>query len=722
MTSIQVIDYNNYHVLFFTPTKCPLIPHCDYPTLLVLTFFFKACRLLGTMDESKTKSSKRRLSISETAGGAGQGNEDGREAKRVSAQSGPAARRPPNPLDAKSNAAALQKTPTASSSVDKGLVLPFTVGGYGGFYDKRGGCLLFTKQMVTVRYRDCQTEITIPVNLLKHCYWIQGWEETGFCSRVHALQLTLKTRDMTRVSRGDSSTLLFLYEPKDFPIAQSAVNLLGDTPIKAPGSLEEFRRLLVLKCPDKPRTSDAANNDQTINRQQALKSTLSAQLNTPERQHPFSQQQKPKETLPESAPVRILPPSLRQETKPIDTPPLHTPSSNKTSSLLPSSSTTTSSSSSSMPSSTHTAKSTFSSSDVSYPSPFPVFTPTSDSLAHITLSPTKQAPVTTNADSRLESQTLLVFPPHGPNAVSITPSDVLRLKDGEFLNDTIVDFYLRYLYSQLEIEHPELAQATHIFNTYFFNRLVSKDKHGKQLGHSGVRKWTAKIDLFTKKYIVVPVNEDFHWYLAIICNVDKLIGSNSTATEPSETRVRSSNRSPLSSTSPVILLFDSLSNMHKSTLRYLREYIIDEARERKHVELSPYSLRGFHAKVPQQSNFSDCGVYTLHYVELFLSSPSQILSDILDRPTLASNRRHQKSFNDFWNVKRISSRRDEMKNLIKTLSKEWLASKEQTRRTSTGDEPPSATNGNSSSRSSEPTSNDHDTSKEDDDDDDLTVL
>ena len=32
-----------------------------------------------------------------------------------------------------------------------------------------------------------------------------------------------------------------------------------------------------------------------------------------------------------------------------------------------------------------------------------------------------------------------------------------------------------------------------------------------------VRKWSKSIDLFSKDYIIVPINEHQHWYLAIIC-------------------------------------------------------------------------------------------------------------------------------------------------------------------------------------------------------------
>eukprot|EP00043_Microstomoeca_roanoka_P012997 m.126838 g.126838 ORF g.126838 m.126838 type:complete len:109 (-) comp15644_c1_seq3:66-392(-) len=32
-----------------------------------------------------------------------------------------------------------------------------------------------------------------------------------------------------------------------------------------------------------------------------------------------------------------------------------------------------------------------------------------------------------------------------------------------------------------------------------------------------VRRWTKKVNLLQKDFLVVPINEDCHWYVAIIC-------------------------------------------------------------------------------------------------------------------------------------------------------------------------------------------------------------
>ena len=34
-----------------------------------------------------------------------------------------------------------------------------------------------------------------------------------------------------------------------------------------------------------------------------------------------------------------------------------------------------------------------------------------------------------------------------------------------------------------------------------------------------MRKWTAHVDLFSKDFIVLPVNQSLHWSLVIMCNM-----------------------------------------------------------------------------------------------------------------------------------------------------------------------------------------------------------
>lgn len=99
----------------------------------------------------------------------------------------------------------------------------------------------------------------------------------------------------------------------------------------------------------------------------------------------------------------------------------------------------------------------------------------------------------------------LLFPFHGPKRTNVDHEDLKRLQKKEFLNDNIINFYLRYLEEQLKAKNPSLADEFHFFNTFFYERLTMKGDKARNL--DGVLKWTAKTDLFKKSYVIVPINE-----------------------------------------------------------------------------------------------------------------------------------------------------------------------------------------------------------------------
>ncbi|KAG9236696.1 hypothetical protein BJ875DRAFT_209111 [Amylocarpus encephaloides] len=105
---------------------------------------------------------------------------------------------------------------------------------------------------------------------------------------------------------------------------------------------------------------------------------------------------------------------------------------------------------------------------------------------------------------------------------TVDKGDIRRLDDGEFLNDSLISFYLRYLENSLQQRNPDLAERVYFQNSHFYESLKGK---GGSINYAKVQRWTRKVDLFSKDYIVVPVNENYHWYVAIICNAPLLLGN-----------------------------------------------------------------------------------------------------------------------------------------------------------------------------------------------------
>ncbi|XP_025070596.1 sentrin-specific protease 7 isoform X2 [Alligator sinensis] len=121
-------------------------------------------------------------------------------------------------------------------------------------------------------------------------------------------------------------------------------------------------------------------------------------------------------------------------------------------------------------------------------------------------------------------ENLIVYPPPpAKGGLGVTKEDLKCLEYGEFLNDVIIDFYLKYLLLEKAPKH--LAERSHVFSSFFYKCLTRREKNSEkdpklsaaQRRHRRVKTWTRRINIFTKDYIFVPVNEESHWYLAVIC-------------------------------------------------------------------------------------------------------------------------------------------------------------------------------------------------------------
>lgn len=265
----------------------------------------------------------------------------------------------------------------------------------------------------------------------------------------------------------------------------------------------------------------------------------------------------------------------------------------------------------------------------------------------------------------------LVYPSTGRNRATVHREDIHRLDEGAFLNDSLVFCYLRYLQVEMERERPDIAKRIYFMNTYFFETL--RKGRGGLINYEGVKSWTSKVDIFSYDYIVVPVNEEAHWYLAVVCNPRVLIeGSQDTddgvvlldsreqaRREPlASPKTRRKNETGLHSSPPFltrspqargkgqagsarkvdskefrIITLDSLGAPHSKTCQMLRKYLVEEAKSRKNLDALELDRKiGLTAKnIPGQENFCDCGVFLLGYAQHFLEDPDGFVETILQR-------------------------------------------------------------------------------------------
>ncbi|KAG2179821.1 hypothetical protein INT43_003604 [Umbelopsis isabellina] len=303
------------------------------------------------------------------------------------------------------------------------------------------------------------------------------------------------------------------------------------------------------------------------------------------------------------------------------------------------------------------------------------------------------SPETTPPKQIDSDEILFVYPFTGYGGITVSKADEARLDDGEFLNDSIIDFYMKWILDQLQSRNPELAGQVHIFNSFFYKRLTQRNPNASKSDslYERVKKWTSKINLFDKTYVFIPINENWHWYLAVICNLNQMVPSpkvvqqpstvplllsteDETSSEPDSsepialhtpspmdvdeaTSVEARTSSPrtrstptgirtvklrsdkstadneASVNSPWIFLLDSLGNRHPKALQCLQQYLQAEAKERMGFDIEQDGCKPIsqYGKVPRQRNYCDCGVYLLHYVELFLSDPQKYLTLLAER-------------------------------------------------------------------------------------------
>lgn len=298
---------------------------------------------------------------------------------------------------------------------------------------------------------------------------------------------------------------------------------------------------------------------------------------------------------------------------------------------------------------------------------------------------------------------------------TINATDIERLDEGQFLNDEIISFYAKYLHKGLEARNEQVAKKVYVFSSFFWEKLRSS-------GYDGVKGWTTKVDVTSFDYIVVPINQSAHWYLAIICNPGALLpraestgqdgdaGNSAAAGEkdrdqvfvegetsskiervtsslahisfdeqqvdgsvaidldnpkatPSTKKSKSTKKGPgprkYHPKDPRVIVLDSLDGAHTNVATTLKTYLKNEIKHRKDVDIELPQQFGMAAKdIPFQNNFTDCGVYLLGYLEEFMKGPHEFTKKILQHESRD------------WDVN-ASAMRNRIRNVIFDLQAEY---------------------------------------------------
>jgi len=210
------------------------------------------------------------------------------------------------------------------------------------------------------------------------------------------------------------------------------------------------------------------------------------------------------------------------------------------------------------------------------------------------------------------------------HGITITQQDKDRTNSDEFLNDSLIDLDLKILQQTGEIEQQNQC---HFFGSHFYTKLERRTKETRSRNdfkavHDDLKRWTTNVRLFEKRWIFVPINAHTHWSLAVIHNPAAAVKSALLE------------ETPLKS---CIIHMDSM-NLHRSQPIYenLTKYLVEEYRVQNGAgcavsEFSSNDIPLVSPKVPQQNNYSDCGVFLLKYAEyIFLHCDTDIRQKDID--------------------------------------------------------------------------------------------
>lgn len=273
-------------------------------------------------------------------------------------------------------------------------------------------------------------------------------------------------------------------------------------------------------------------------------------------------------------------------------------------------------------------------------------------------------------------------------STDISLADFKRLDDGEYLNDTLINFFLKLMMEKWATQ--EFASETYIFNTFFFERLMQRDEKGVG-GYNNVKKWTSKVDLLKMKNIIIPIHSKMHWFVAVIYNLPALLKpkvqsdsqerdeekeSMPSIMDSPEVRVLRHGAFPVNSTptrntrskltinveeEPLIVIFDSLkTNRHTFVYRALKDYIVALAKDKLDLKVDKECIRAKVANVPQQTNHCDCGVYLIHYMERFMVDPNQSIALAISSATELKDAASK----SFWLVDDMENKREHLRKSI----------------------------------------------------------
>ncbi|KAL1828752.1 ubiquitin-like-specific protease 1D isoform X1 [Daucus carota subsp. sativus] len=205
-----------------------------------------------------------------------------------------------------------------------------------------------------------------------------------------------------------------------------------------------------------------------------------------------------------------------------------------------------------------------------------------------------------------------------PESIELGYADMECLAPETYLSSTIMNFYIRYL-EQATFTSDSDRCRYHFFTTYFYGKLkeaVQDKTNDMKDVFNKFRRWWKGVNIFEKAYIFLPIHENHHWSLVIICIPDNEDDS-----------------------VPILLHYDSL-GLHSSRpiFENIKSFLkkewtyLNEKETSSNCPIDDSIWKNLHRKiekkvitVPQQKDEYDCGLFVLFFMQRFIKEAPQRL-------------------------------------------------------------------------------------------------
>ncbi|KAI9612628.1 hypothetical protein H4Q26_007785 [Puccinia striiformis f. sp. tritici PST-130] len=340
------------------------------------------------------------------------------------------------------------------------------------------------------------------------------------------------------------------------------------------------------------------------------------------------------------------------------------------------------------------------------------------------------APSINGADSDI----VLIWPfeaERNSQSVAITNGDLKRLAEGEFLNDTLIEFGLLWELSEIRKRDPELVTSIHLFNSFFFQKLSGCKS--KEVSQYRTTRYEAAVTTIVDPYHTCrtaageaeayagaimpgggePRSEKSCYFSTSdeLSKANSITAAQATAAGEGQTSNSNSNvnvavetsaqalqemelddqKSPVQEDTttadapttgakqdaslPYVLTLDSLGSPHRPQSSTILRYLINEAKDKLEQTLPESLSKSVCIKkvpVPEQPNFCDCGLYLIHAFKTFFKEPKGMLRWILDH----NNKKGPKEQRlaevcETWNAAGAAQARQALRDQIQALRPQY---------------------------------------------------